>query len=112
MQTAAAHGHIEIVKFLFQHGAHANIQGGQYGNALQAAAARGHAGTVKLLLERGAEPNILGRGNQTALYEAAGRGHTETVQILIEGAPKSTSSVRATSLAASTMELTIEFGLP
>jgi ankyrin repeat protein len=49
-----------IVKLLVEKGADVNMQGGQYGNALQAASSRGHEAIVMLLVEKGASPHPQG----------------------------------------------------
>lgn len=68
---------------LLEHSADTNIQGGEYGTALQAAACRGHTNGAKLPLEDGADINIQsGLPARTAFQAATAEGHAETEQLL------------------------------
>ncbi|KAJ4341921.1 hypothetical protein N0V95_007106 [Ascochyta clinopodiicola] len=60
-------GHYQIVGTLLDKGADVNVQGGDYGNALQTASERGHEQVVKLLLNKGAQVNALGEDSSSAL---------------------------------------------
>jgi ankyrin repeat protein len=46
-----------IVRYLVEHGADVNAQGGEYGNALSAAEAKDRNSIVHFLLEKGASRN-------------------------------------------------------
>jgi ankyrin repeat protein len=64
-------------------GADVNIQGGEYGNALQAASYEGHHEIVKLLLDNGAVVNAQGGKYGNALQAASYEGHHEIVKLLL-----------------------------
>ncbi|KAI3149062.1 hypothetical protein DTO046C5_9716 [Penicillium roqueforti] len=61
-----------------------NVQGGQYGNALQAASVKGHQRIVKLLLDNGADINAQGGQYGYALHAASEGGHQEIVKLLLD----------------------------
>ncbi|KAH3098783.1 hypothetical protein KXW41_005747, partial [Aspergillus fumigatus] len=73
----------EIVKLLLDKGADVNVQGGEYGNALQAASLEGHLEIVKLLLGTGADINAQGGENGSALQAASHKGYQEIVKLLL-----------------------------
>ncbi|UKZ71719.1 uncharacterized protein TrAtP1_012667 [Trichoderma atroviride] len=64
--------HMEIIRLLLEHGANVNIQGGQYGNALNAAAAAAapNMKLLQLLLDHGADANQVSGQYGTALHNA------------------------------------------
>lgn len=89
-----AGGRKATVQLLLEKGAHANIQGGLYGNALQAASKQGHIEVVQLLLEKGAHVNAQGGPYGNALRAASAGSRKATVQLLLEkGAPKESSFI-------------------
>jgi len=61
-----------------------NLEGGEYGSALQAAAYNGHVGIVERLLNNGAKVNATGGEFGSALQAAAYRGHIDVVNKLLE----------------------------
>ncbi|KAH8659525.1 Pfs, NACHT and ankyrin domain protein, partial [Ilyonectria robusta] len=65
-------------------GADINAQGGWYGNALLAASDGGHEEIVKLLLEKGADINAQGGWYGNTLQAASDGGHEEIVKLLLE----------------------------
>ncbi|KAJ7884781.1 Pfs, NACHT and ankyrin domain protein [Mycena olivaceomarginata] len=85
---ASAAGHATVVDLLINKAADVNaldIQGGEYGTALQAASLHGKVEIIQLLLEKGADPNIQGEnGYGTALHAASFEGELEIVQLLLE----------------------------
>jgi ankyrin repeat protein len=80
---ASRFGLRKIVKLLLDRGADVNVQGGDYGNALQAAAFIGHKEMVELLVSKGADVNLQGGHYGNTLQAAACRGHKETVELLV-----------------------------
>jgi ankyrin repeat protein len=81
LQTAAAQGHINIVKLLLEHGANVNARISEdhfpQGTALQAACEAGFGEIVNLLLEHHADPN-LGAGPLTCpIIAAASQGEAD-----------------------------------
>ena len=76
LYLASLHGHRDLVEFLFEHGANANLDGGTHGNALQAACFKGKVKVAELLIQYGADPNIHGRhGN--AIQASMNGGHED-----------------------------------
>jgi ankyrin repeat protein len=105
LTSAAAMGHVEIVKRLLQEKPEINFfalvpDRPRHGKrtALQAAAERGHFEVVEALIEKNADVNAAParRGGRTALQAAAGGGHYSVLERLLqagayvdeEGAPK------------------------
>ncbi|CAG8327534.1 unnamed protein product [Penicillium salamii] len=76
LHIAAIDGSLDILELLLDHGADVNVQGGNYGTALQAAAYGNSAlAAAKFLLDRGADANILGGEFGNALQAAAYAPH-------------------------------------
>ncbi|KIK54071.1 hypothetical protein GYMLUDRAFT_138510, partial [Collybiopsis luxurians FD-317 M1] len=77
-------GNEAVVQLFLEKGADVNVQGGEYGNALQAAVYNGNEAVVQLLLESGADINPQGNANGNALQAAARWGNEAVVQLLLE----------------------------
>lgn len=87
LAIASLHGHIEIVRFLLDHGADAHRLCGRRGYSVLGMAARnGHSQIVETLLEEGCDPNTPTYVNgKTCLYVATVNNHVQVVRILLEG---------------------------
>jgi ankyrin repeat protein len=68
-----------VVQVLLDAGAEVNVQGGEYGNALQAASWGGHEKVVQILVGAGADVNAQGGRYDNALLAASVRGHEKVV---------------------------------
>ncbi|KAJ7179719.1 ankyrin repeat-containing domain protein [Mycena filopes] len=66
------------------HRMNGNVEGGEYGSALQAAAWNGNKEVVQLLIDHGADVNAEGGEYGNAVQAAALHGHKEVVQLLID----------------------------
>lgn len=92
---AAAFGHLDIAKYLAEHGAdiHATATNGSGYNALTGAVASGHTEIVRWLLENGADSNHRYGPGYSPLLTAAANGHLEILKLLLaHGAdPQATS---------------------
>jgi ankyrin repeat protein len=77
LTLAARGGHIEIVKFLIEHGASVNPKverGGWFGGTpLEAATARGHLDVMRVLIAHGADPKVADEHGETLLQRAQAR---------------------------------------
>jgi ankyrin repeat protein len=82
---AAAHGgHVDVVRYLLEHGADPNaLGGGEFGHVLQVAALGGSVEVVKVLLDAGAAVNAQGGRYNAAVVAAAVKEHTDVVRLLI-----------------------------
>ncbi|KAJ7773610.1 ankyrin repeat-containing domain protein [Mycena maculata] len=69
---------------LLKKGADVNVQGEQYGTALQAAYSQGHWDIFQLLVKNGANVNVQGGEYETALQAASVGDHWDIVRLLIE----------------------------
>ncbi|KAL4869947.1 ankyrin repeat-containing domain protein [Aspergillus spectabilis] len=78
-------GHLEVVKFLYEHGADADIHTvtnkGQ--TPLHSASLNGHLEVVKFLESLVNHPDFRDKCGRTPLFFAAARGHTAVVQFLL-----------------------------
>jgi ankyrin repeat protein len=73
--------------YMLEKGADVNVEGDEYGYALQASSRRGNGQVVRLLLEKGANINACGGYFDSALHAALSGGHMEVAQLLLnEGA--------------------------
>ncbi|KIL60362.1 hypothetical protein M378DRAFT_83919, partial [Amanita muscaria Koide BX008] len=61
-----------------------NVQGGEYGNALQAASSGGNKDIVELLLDKGADVNVRGGRYGNALQAALDEGNKDIVELLLD----------------------------
>jgi ankyrin repeat protein len=81
---ASLKGRTTTLQQLLDQGADVNVQGGQFGNALQAASRGGHIEAAQLLLDKGADVNAQGGHFGNALQAAICGGHIETARLLLE----------------------------
>ncbi|MCA9118300.1 MAG: ankyrin repeat domain-containing protein, partial [Planctomycetaceae bacterium] len=83
LTTAAGNGHLDVVRWLLDHGAKLNYerQGRFYCPALIGAAIEGHPEVVRLLVERGADINGHTNG-MNALMQAEMYGQPEVYEFL------------------------------
>jgi ankyrin repeat protein len=82
---AAVFGHLEVVRYLSEHGADVNLpatNGSGY-NALTGSVASGHREVVQWLLEHGANANYRYGAGYSPLLTAAANGHLGIVKLLL-----------------------------
>lgn len=82
--TAAAGGHVELVKLLLKHKAQVNQPDGFKGTALMAAAGRGDKALVELLLASGADARAKDDDGKDALALAQEGGRQEIAALLAQ----------------------------
>jgi ankyrin repeat protein len=81
----AAFGGLQAtVQMLLDRNVDVNMQGGDYGNALQAASAQGHEQVVKMLLDSNTDVNMSGGYYGNALQAASAQGHEQVVKMLLD----------------------------
>jgi len=78
LKRSAYYGHLELVKYALQNGAHIRTDNDY---PLIWSAENGHLDTVIYLVENGADINA---DNSEALWRASSNGHMEIVQFLVE----------------------------
>ncbi|TAQ87668.1 hypothetical protein B7494_g4027 [Chlorociboria aeruginascens] len=84
LQGAAHHGNKKVVELLLESGVDVNIQGGEYGNALQAAVVRDYDEIALMLIDKDADVNAKGGFYGSALQAAAWRGNKTIVNLLLD----------------------------
>ena len=80
--TAAFHGHLEVVKLLFEKGANVNHQDRDDFTPLILAAYEGHLKVIKWLLRNGADPLKTDKFGDTALESSEICGHVEVATFI------------------------------
>jgi ankyrin repeat protein len=84
LQCACIQVHENIVRYLLENGAKANVRPcGEFGTALQAAVVKNYEPIATLLLDHGADVNAVGGKYGTALEAAAFNGNIELATLLI-----------------------------
>ena len=96
IQSAAAAGHVKIVKMLLEHRADPNVreQGGY--TPLHAAAQNGDEAMLRALLYGGADLDVKSNDGKTPLDLAREAGHTKAAEILEEGITKRLKALKLT----------------
>jgi ankyrin repeat protein len=85
MNAAARNGHLEVVKYLAEHGADIDKSDNNRDKTpLLAASFKGHFDIVKYLVEKGAKVNAQSINGFTPLHDAAYVGNLEIVKYLVE----------------------------
>ena len=100
LMTAALHGHLNVCKFLFQHGSVLNHQDDDKFTALMFAASNGYTELVKWLLCNGAKTNLRASNGDTALKLADANGHDEIIKCLkmYQGNDQKSSNVSVSTI--------------
>jgi cytohesin len=82
---AAGCEHLEMARYLIDHGAEIDYTGMREGSPLMLAAYMGQIEFLRLFLELGADPNLaLPNGGETALHMAAATGRTMVARMLLD----------------------------
>jgi hypothetical protein len=92
LMLASEKGHVEVVRWLLDHGAAINGGGIRRLTALFCASESGRLPVARLLLERGADPTTATRWGSTPLMAASLQGHLEVVRMLL-GHPSAKATV-------------------
>ncbi|KAJ7759528.1 ankyrin repeat-containing domain protein [Mycena metata] len=82
--VASQNGHLDVVKFLIEHGADVNAENENGYTSLYLASQNGHLDIVKFLVENNANIEASDKYGYTSLYRASANGHLEVVKFLIE----------------------------
>ncbi|TDL88743.1 ankyrin repeat domain-containing protein [Vibrio vulnificus] len=83
LHIAAAHGHLEMIKYLINAGIDTNAQGGTFStNALERAATKGHLDIVEYLINQNVEIDT-SEPDRNPLFAAIYGGHFEIVKLLV-----------------------------
>lgn len=85
LRIAAAHGDVEIMTVLLDHGANINAQTEDGYSAVHSAARGGHHEALRfLLIERHANPHLALDNGSLALHTAACHGHPKCIEVCLE----------------------------
>ncbi|KAJ7759531.1 ankyrin repeat-containing domain protein [Mycena metata] len=82
--VASQNGHLDVVKFLIEHGADVNAENEDGCTSLYLASRNGRLEVVKFLIEHGANINASDNDGYTSLSIASANGHLDVVKFLIE----------------------------
>ena len=82
--SAAAAGHLDIVRLLVQYGANVNHQTVSGSSPIRAACFVGDLDIVKYLVDNGADFSVTNNWNNTCLMIACYKGHQDVVQYLLK----------------------------
>jgi len=90
--AALRKGHLDIARFLLEHGADGEKRGSMGQTALHIASIRGYAGIVRTLIDHGANPNAecddwdehINNVTWTPFHAALARGRLEVARVLLE----------------------------
>ncbi|MGG6359612.1 ankyrin repeat domain-containing protein [Peribacillus frigoritolerans] len=84
LHIAAAHGHLEMIKYLINAGIDTNAQGGTFStNALERAATKGHLDIAEYLINQNVEIDT-SEPDRNPLFAAIYGVHFEIVKLLVE----------------------------
>jgi ankyrin repeat protein len=84
LHIAAAHGHLEMIKYLINAGIDTNAQGGTFStNALERAATKGHLDIVEYLINQNVKIDT-SEPDRNPLFAAIYGGHLDIVKYLVQ----------------------------
>ncbi|CAD6194647.1 unnamed protein product [Caenorhabditis auriculariae] len=84
LRGACYDGHLEIVRYLADHGADLNVPNRHGHTSLMIAAFRNKIEVVKFLISRGVDVSVQTSKGNSALHDAAEGGNVEIVKVLLE----------------------------
>ena len=84
LHSASFGGHLQVVRYLLQHGVNVNVRDSENDTPLLLASFKGHLDVVQCLLEHGADINLLDNYHAAPLTWATFHGHVNVVRLLLE----------------------------
>ena len=84
LHSASYKGHLQVVRYLLQHGVDVNVRDSGKDTPFLLASWRGHTDVAKTLLEHGADLELRDLADNTPLILAAYHGSLDAVQFLLE----------------------------
>src|SRR6267142_1077443 len=93
LHLVSREGHVEVARFLVQHGADTTARDKHGQTPLYQASSVGHINLAQFLVEHGADATAQVEGGWTPLHGASSWGHIELVQFLVERGADATAQV-------------------
>ena len=84
LHSASIEGHLQVVRYLLQHGVDVNFRNTENNTALLFASRKGHCDVVQCLLDHDADLELRDKWHNSSLTWAAYCGHIDVVQLLLE----------------------------
>ena len=84
LHWASFRGHVEVVRYLLEHGANVTAQGEDGSMALHWASRKGHIQVICVLLQHKADAKAQDKNKLTPLHQASSRGHADSARVFLE----------------------------
>jgi ankyrin repeat protein len=84
LHLSSREGHVDIVRFLVEHGANTSAQDQLGQTPLHVASWNGHLDIARILVEHGANASAQDLRGSTPLYSASANGHLDIARFLVE----------------------------
>jgi ankyrin repeat protein len=84
LHSASFEGHLQVVRYLLQHGVDVNVRNSANCTALLLASWYGHFGVVQCLLDHGADLDLQDKFDNTPLMLAVFYGRVDAIRLLLE----------------------------
>ena len=84
LHWASSKGHVEVVRYLLEHGANVTVQSQDGSMPLHWASQKGHIQVIRILLQHKADAKARDKNKSTPLHQASSRGYAGSARIFLE----------------------------